>query len=74
MRNPFKKRVQVTFYMKSGNIIIRSFDEFELTKLSGDSGKSMSYENPDKKFTIDVAEIECCTVVTKFNIFLTKNS
>ena len=73
MRNPFKKRVKVKFYMKSGNTIVRTFDSFECSKLSGDTKKEMSYKGEDKHFSINLDEIEYFEMEVNFNIFLTKN-
>lgn len=55
----FKKRVKVTFYMKSGNVFSLKFKEFEISTLSGSKGnRTMTYSGNKKPFTIDVSEVE----------------
>ena len=59
----FKKRIKVTFYMKSGNVISLKFKEFTISKLSGsENNREMTYDGCNKKFSIDIDEIECYTI------------
>jgi hypothetical protein len=56
-----KKKINVTFYMKSGNVFSLKFDSFEISKLSSSVGnREMKYEGNEKTFTIDIDQIECC--------------
>ena len=62
----FKRKLKVTFYMKSGNSFMIKFDEFEISKLSESAqegvNRTMTYSGQDKQFTVDVNEIECCII------------
>tara|TARA_R110000822_G_scaffold151815_1_gene290970 strand:+ start:458 stop:643 length:186 start_codon:yes stop_codon:yes gene_type:complete len=59
----FKRKIKVTFYLKSGNVFSLKFKKFEISKLSGSQGKrKMTYEEPEKVFTIDINEIECVVI------------
>ena len=59
----FKRKVKVTFYMKSGNVFSLKFKEFEISKLSGSEGdRVMTYEGNEKTFTVDIDQIECVII------------
>jgi len=59
----FKRKVKVTFYMKSGNMFEIKFKEFEISKLSSSVGnREMTYKGQNKAFTVDINEIECCII------------
>jgi hypothetical protein len=59
----FKRKVKVTFYMKSGNVFSLKFKEFEISKLSGSEGdRGMTYEGNEKTFTVDLDQIECVII------------
>lgn len=59
----FKKKITVTFYMKSGNVFSLKFKEFEISKLSGSQGnREMTYKGNEKAFTLDVNEIEAVII------------
>jgi len=59
----FKKRIKVTFYMKSGNVFCLKFTKFTISKLSENKEiRKISYEGAKKTFTIDVDEIEACII------------
>ena len=58
-----KKKIEVTFYMKSGNVFSLKFEEFEISKLSGTKGnREFSYKGAEKPFTIDIDQIECVVI------------
>ena len=57
-----KKKLKVSFYMKSGNVIYIKFDEFRISRLSGNDKRSMTFSGEEKEFTIDIREIECCII------------
>ena len=59
----FKRKIKVTFYMKSGNVFSLKFKEFEISKLSGSEGdRVMTYEGNEKTFTVDLDQIECVII------------
>lgn len=58
----FKRKLRVTFYMKSGNVIKKRFTEFEISKLSGTLGKRTMSTEGGGIFSIDLDEIEAVTI------------
>ena len=59
----FKRKVKVTFYMKSGNVFSLKFKEFEISKLSGNKeNREMTYKGNEKAFTVDIDQIECVII------------
>lgn len=57
------KKINVTFYMKSGNVFSLKFDEFNISKLSSSAGnREMQYKGAEKTFTVDIEQIECCII------------
>lgn len=59
----FKRRIKVTFYLKSGQLFTMKFQEFEISKLSGTKGsREMDFKNPSSSFTVDLNEIEAVII------------
>jgi hypothetical protein len=59
----FKRKVKVTFYLKSGNVFSLKFESFEISKLSGGNGnREMTYKGAEKIFTVDIDNIECVII------------
>jgi hypothetical protein len=59
----FKRKIKVTFYMKSGNVFLLKFKEFEISKLSSSKGnREMTYKGNEKTFTVDIDQIECVVI------------
>lgn len=61
-RKLFSSKFKVTFYMKSGNSFDIEFDEFEISKLSGEGQRTMEWKNSSHNFTVDVNEIEAVII------------
>ena len=58
-----KHKEKVTFYMKSGNVIVNYYTGFEISKLTGSKGdRKMEYTSSKALMTIDIAQIECCLI------------
>lgn len=58
-----KKKITVTFYMKSENVFSLKFEEFEISKISGSQGiRKMTYKGNEKVFTLDIDEIEAVII------------
>lgn len=55
LRKIFKKKIKVTFYMKSGNSFLLKFKEFEILKLK-------EYKENTEKFTININQIEAIII------------
>tara|TARA_B100000780_G_scaffold113216_1_gene79304 strand:+ start:1988 stop:2170 length:183 start_codon:yes stop_codon:yes gene_type:complete len=58
----FNRKLRVTFYMKSGNVIKRRYTKFEISKLSGTHGKRTMNTEGGSILTIDLNEIEAVTI------------
>tara|TARA_R110000772_G_scaffold253692_1_gene369431 strand:- start:322 stop:528 length:207 start_codon:yes stop_codon:yes gene_type:complete len=59
LKKLFKRKIKVTFYMKSGNVIKLKFISFEIDKLSGNKGnRKLNYDGCSDGFTVDLDEIE----------------
>ena len=55
-------KIKVTFYMKSGNVFSLKFDKFEISRLTGNNEREMTYEGASNSFTVDLREMEACVV------------
>lgn len=65
----FKRKLRVTFYMKSGNVIKREYTKFEISKLTGSiDDREMSSEGGGT-MTIDLDEVEAVVIKQNFRLW-----
>ena len=52
--------------MKSGKTIVVKFDKFEISPLTRDGHRDVTYNNPDRVFAIDLDAVEFVSIKKTF--------
>jgi hypothetical protein len=57
------RKYKLTFHLKGGTKLNIFCDDFDISKLSGQKGRTISIDNSDRVWSIDVDQIEGWTAV-----------
>ena len=58
--------LKVTFHMESGKTIVVKFDKFEISQLTRDGNRKITYNNSDRVFSIYLDAVEFVSIKKTF--------